>query len=190
MVKIDYQKFTKQLDNLLTELITYLIKDLRTELKGQGYYNTGKLYESMEQEIKATSSGSIALIKLENYYYWVDQGVKAENIPYGGNSNGRQRRSGSGGKSKFIQALIKFWKSKGLSENNAKRAAFATARKQKKEGRPTQNSWKYSSNGRRLNFFTDTVEENKNTDIFEKKVNVLIEQKFENIFTNFERAIK
>lgn len=191
MNRIDYTKFTKQLDDLLAELINFLIKDLKSELKGQGYINSGKLYESMELEIKATSSGSIALLKLENYYRWVDQGVKAENIPYGGSNGGRNRRSGGGnGRSKFIEALIKFWKSKGLSENKAKSAAFATARKQKKEGRPTQASWRFAPNRRRLNFFTDTVEENKNTENFETKVEKLVAQKWETMFSNFEKAIK
>lgn len=189
MNRIDYTKFTKELDNLLSELITFLIKDLQSELKGQGYVNSGKLYESMELEIRATSSGSVALLKLENYYHWVDQGVKAANIPFGGSSGGRNRRSGGSGKSKFIEALIKFWKSKGLSENNAKSAAFATARKQKKEGRPTQASVRFAPNGRRLKFFSDTVEENKNTENFENKVVKLVERKWENIFGNFEKSI-
>jgi hypothetical protein len=188
--KIDYVKFLKELDNLLSELITFLIKDLRTELKGQGYVNSGKLYESMELEIKATLSGSVALLKLENYYHWVDQGVKAENIPFGGSNGGRNRRSGKKGKSKFIEALIKFWKSKGLSETNSKKAAFATARKQKKEGRPTQASYRFAPNGRRLKFFTDTVDDNKNTENFEGKVIKLVERKFDNIFSNFEKSIK
>ena len=125
----------------------FIILKLARELIDQGHRHTGALIESMEGRVHGIKDGIEIVIKANKYAIYLDRGVKPSRIPY---------RRGSGKKtSKYIEGLIAYFKKKGVAD--PKGAAFATARKQKEEGMPTRNSYKYSRNGKRKNFIGDTM---------------------------------
>ncbi len=179
------------LDNILNDfksyiadLAEYMIADLKEELSSQGHILTGKLKESIDLMNVGLNAGNIeALVGLEDYYGILDKGVSSSRIPY---------HPGSGRKSsKYIDALINFWMiKKGLGKEEATRAAFALARKHKKEGMPTQSSWAYSKNGRRMEFFTRTLDSNSNYEPFEAKIEDRLEAEANNILDNLQKQIK
>lgn len=141
MLKVFYQIFFQELE----QVFDTLQKAFRDELQAQGHVNTGKLYDSIDYDIQILSQQIVSGFYFEDYGFIVDQGVKAERIPF---------NPGSGAtSSKYIQGLINFFKSKGiLNDKEAKSAAFATAWKHKREGMPTRTSFAYSNNGRRTGF--------------------------------------
>ena len=124
--------------------------NMRSELKAQGHYNTGKLHDSIEYTIEIKGDKVTATMESEDYGLSMEFGVKAANIPY-------SRGSGAP-RSKYIEGLISFFESKGLGESEAKGAAFATANKHKQEGLPTRASFAFSTNGRRTGFASTTLE--------------------------------
>lgn len=124
----------------------------RLEIQGHGVKGLSRLIDSMEFDITALSNVVIANMLMENYYRFVETGVKASRIPYTIGSRGR------GGTSKYIEGLIKFWQRKGLSPKEAKSAAFATATKHKREGMSTRNAYRFSKDGTRHGFVSDTID--------------------------------
>lgn len=179
-----YENITDEFEASLTDLATFLITDLRKELSDQGHMLTGKLAESIEMtDIKLRNGDPEAFVALETYYYHVDRGVRSNRIPY---------NPGSGRKSsKYIDGLIRFWMiKKGLSESEAKRAAFALARKHKREGMPTQSSWAFSNNGRRTGFLEDTLDDSNHYDLFETEVQDSLERLSNTILDHFENTLK
>ena len=158
-----------------------MIEDLKNELENQGHIMTGRMRDSIELLNIGLSSGKIeAFVGLEDYYSVLDTGIKAGRIPF---------NPGSGKKSsKYIEGLINFWMiKKGLNEKEATRAAFALAHKHKKEGMPTQSSWRYSPSGRRLEFFTRTLDSNSNYDDFEENLENELEKLSIEILNQFEK---
>lgn len=125
--------------------------DLRTELKAQGHYLTGKLHDSIQYEIKEFGDVVTANIECEDYGLVMEFGVQASNIPF-------SSPSGRGGTSKYIQGLITFFERRGLAGKEAVRAAFATAMTHKREGMPTRGSFQFSGNGERIGFASKTFE--------------------------------
>lgn len=118
-------------------------QELIRAFKAQGHNNTGKAVKSIEEQILQSGDKVLVNILMNDYVNIVDTGVKASRIPYSPGS-GRRR-------SKYIQALIKYFRSKGLG-NESKSAAFATARKHKREGMPTRASRRFSQTGKRTGF--------------------------------------
>jgi hypothetical protein len=133
----------------------HIIEVIADEWIKQGHDMDGtaisKLFHTVEY-------GAETIIKIwdgtsRGYMGILDKGVKADRIPY-------SLPSGRGGTSKYIQALIRFFKHPergGLSDEEAVRRAFATAAKHKKEGMPTRDSRKYSSTGKRTDFVSDAT---------------------------------
>ena len=143
------------MDNV-KETLAYVMSLMKLELQdklekqGHGRKGSSKLIDSMEYQIRGAALLYIADLLVEDYGIFVDKGVTSERIPY---------QEGSGKKtSKYIQGLIKFWLRKGLSAKNAKSAAFALAKKHKKEGMPTRSSFRFSKDGTRLGFLKTTVD--------------------------------
>lgn len=133
---------------ILRKADTFLKRQLKAELKAQGHFLTGGLERSMLGVIAEV--GSVAALEgtAANYGGILDAGIKPSRVPFGGGS----RSGGGGGTSKYIQGLVTFWKLKGLNDKQALSAAFATAKKQKLEGMPTEGSYKFSKNGSRRYF--------------------------------------
>lgn len=133
-------------------------------IREQGHTLTGRLERSVTAH---TSQFNIAGYMLD-YGGIVDSGVNPSRIPF---------RLGSGAKSsKYITALTNFFILRGLNEKEAKSAAFATARKQKKEGMPTKASSRFSLSGKRKNFVAESWNEN------EKKVDKIMSKGMDSFF--------
>jgi hypothetical protein len=129
-----------------------LDESLAEELKGQGHYLTGALQNSISHDTVQGSNETSSTGYVLKYGLYMHYGVKPAKIPF---------NPGSGAKSsKYIDALINYFKLRGLSDKEAKSAAFATAKKHKEEGMPTSGSYTYSNNGRRLAFIKE-VEDGK-----------------------------
>lgn len=141
------------LTNKVKDAVFTLISASRGELIAQGHRLTGNLVNSFEQTIMFVSGSIKAEVFVADYGLIIDSGVKPSRIPYNRGSGART--------SKYIEALIEYWRKRGLNELNAKRAAFATAAKQKREGMPTRDSYRYSTNGRRLDWRKHATEASK-----------------------------
>jgi len=139
------------LQTLIVDIMLELQTALRDELAAQGHVLTGKLSDSIMFEVSADGDEIVGQMYVADYGVFVNVGVTADRIPFGG-------RSGKGGTSQYIQGLISFWEGRGLSGREAIGAAFATAHVHAREGMPSRGSYKYSSNGERLGFVQDAVE--------------------------------
>lgn len=180
---IDQVAILDQFEVSLRELAAYMIDDLKKELSEQGHILTGTLRDSIEVTgVRAAAGSQEAFVSLEDYFGIVDRGIRSNRIPF---------NPGSGRKtSKYIDGLIRFWMiKKGLDEKEATRAAFALAHKHKREGMPTQSSWQFSQNGRRMDFFTRTLDDDTHKDEFEKDIQDELEKVSTFILDNFENAI-
>ena len=130
----------------------------------------------MEKSLEAKNikilKGFIIDFYANNYGNIIDAGTGKNEIPF---SEGSGKK-----KSKYIDGLTDFAKKRfGASDKEAQGIAFAIAKTQKKEGMPTNNSFKYSKNGKRLGFIDDTLE--KSTPAIEK----LIEESIFNFIVNY-----
>lgn len=180
----DYKSILEEFGASLTDMATFMIQELQKELTDQGHILTGKLRDSIElTDINIRNNSQEAFVSLQSYFEILDQGVRPGRIPF---------NPGSGRKSsKYIDALIKFWMlKKGLGQEEATRAAFALAHKHKREGMPTQSSWQFSKNGRRMEFFTRTLDSNKNYDDFEESLLDSLERLSDVVLDNFKKSLK
>lgn len=154
--------------------LLHIQKELQGELKEQGHYNTGALYNSIQYQVFSRGSAVVVgqMTSLD-YGIIVEVGVPSGKIPYSG-------RNGRGGKSKYIQGLVTFFMHKGLDEKSALGAAFATANVQRQEGMPTAGSYRFSNNGRRTHFVSETLENNLDviTRILEEKTGAILQLQF------------
>lgn len=147
---------TKITDNLTAAVqngMEAIKRGLIKELQAQGHHLTGALENSIQYEIKVEPGQISAVMTANDYGIFVEFGVPAGRIPFGGN------KGKGGGKSKYIQGLVRFFELKGLSGREALGAAFATAHKHKREGMPTRSSYAFSSNNRRTGFIRNTLEQ-------------------------------
>ena len=156
---------------ILQKVNIYIKKYLSIELKQQGHYLTGGLERSIQGEIKNIVNGSSLEGSMANYGFIVDAGTAPSKIPYSENSGATT--------SKYISGLTNYFKLRGLSEKEAKRAAFATAKVQKKEGMPTRNSYSYAKNNERREFIEHTNKQ------IENKVDTMV---FNSIDSEFEKV--
>lgn len=124
----------------------FIREKLHKQLRVQGHYLTGNLERSIVGTITIAPAVTVLECTPLTYGWYVDRGVPAAKIPFG-TGGGR-----GGGTSKYIQGLIAYFKLRGLDDKEAKRAAFATANKHKKEGMSTAASAAYSSTGKRNHF--------------------------------------
>lgn len=127
-----------------------IIVDIETALKNEWVaqgHDMGGFVDDLETEITyGTNSIQIIGTTRKNYVKYVDAGVKPSKIPY---TPGKSRAKTS----KYIEGLIKYFERKGADD--PKSAAFATARKQKKEGMSTVLSRIFSRTGKRQNFIEE-----------------------------------
>lgn len=176
-------RFESQLKKILSQNGQGIVSEIQNELKDQGHYNSGKLYKSTKSSISQTSEGFNLDVEMLDYQTYVEHGVKAGRIPFGG------KRS-SAKTSKYIQGLISFFRTKGLSNKEARGAAFATAHKHKMEGMPTKSSYRFSSNGRRLSFINESTKASKQIENTGDQILNLLESEGNQILDHFEKSIK
>lgn len=124
------------------DLINY---NLAIEIAAQGHHLTGGLERSIKGSVIIAGSANILTGTMAFYGGILNAGVTADRIPYSDTPTGAKT-------SKYIEGLKAFWMLKGLSEKEATSAAFATAKKQKKEGMPTAGSYLFSETGQRKRF--------------------------------------
>lgn len=145
------EPFFITLTDAMTEIMELLQQESRRELEEQGHRLTGSLSESIAYKVTATDDKVVGVLTGNDYGVYLEFGVSPGRIPFGGGG-------APGGKSKYIEGLIRFFTLKGLEPREAMRAAFATARVQKREGMPTKRSFQFSSNGKRTGFVTNAAE--------------------------------
>lgn len=121
----------------------------RRELEGQGHKLTGSLIASIETKLQVKRNAILGLVLMNDYFEHLEYPLPPERVPYGSGSGAKQ--------SKLIRALTNYWKKRGLGNDEAKRASFATANKWKQEGRPTKASFRFSKNGRRTGFLAESL---------------------------------
>lgn len=139
---------------LMEDIMTFVKGELLKELRNQGHYNTGKLAESVEIVVFEVADEIVGQLSMEKYWEYLNTGVPRNKIPF---------YPGSGRKeSKYIEALIRYFVTKGFEGKQAERYAFATANAHKREGMPTQASYRFSNNNRRVGFLDEVTNENSN----------------------------
>lgn len=121
----------------------------REEIDIQGHNSSGRLIASIDEMVHSLFTGYGIDICGEDYGLILNEGVAPNKIPYTRGSGNRT--------SKYISGLIDYFKQKGLSEKEARGAAFGTAQKHKKEGLPTRASSRFSRNGKRKGFIEDAI---------------------------------
>ena len=146
----DMPTVTDKLTTAIRAAMTDLQKRLIAELQAQGHRLTGALEKSIQYEVKVEGDTITAVMTALDYGLVMEFGVPANRIPYG---------KGGGGTSKYIQGLVRFFTLRGLGSREALSAAFATAKKHKREGMPSRGSYAFSSNGRRTGFVKNTLEQ-------------------------------
>lgn len=158
-----------------------LREDLRKVAKAQGHFNTGKFSDSLEFEISKEGDFVTGKMYAEDYAGVLEFGVKASRIPFSGSK-------GKGGVSLYIQGLIGYFESKGLSDREAKSAAFATAHVHAREGMPTRASYAFSSTGERTGFIAETIEKNLESigKIIQSRFGALLELRFADNLGQYE----
>jgi len=143
-----------------------LKNDLKQELKMQGHYLTGGLENSVVSDVLNNGNNVAVEVFADGYIDPVNDGVPAHKIPYDPDN-----RSGAKS-SKYIEGLKNYAKLRfGLTDDKAALgAAFAIAKKHKKEGMPTQGSYSFSKNGSRTEAIESVINAN------EKKIGNIIEK--------------
>ena len=131
----------------LNEIGKLLQSELRKELQAQGHKATGSLINSIEYTVGIYTGQLALIVEYLEYGQIQNEGVKPNRIPYGNGSGGGQA-------SLYITALQEWVMRKGISTNGSEALgiAFAIAKTHAKEGMPTNGSYRYSTNGRRLGF--------------------------------------
>ena len=156
--------------------------DIKDELRDQGHINSGKLIKSVKSQVTTGTDVDLNISMLD-YHVYVEHGVRANKIPFGGKSSGSK-------KSKYIEGLIKFFRNLGKSIKEARGAAFATAHKHRKEGMPTRASYQHSNNGRRTKFIDESTKANKEFETAEQLILDKVEIEADLILDDFEKLIK
>jgi len=156
----------------------WLVKAIRKELIDQGHYmGPGGLADDIETVINEGITDTTIQVWMRHYAGYLERGVASENIPFSG-------VTGKGGKSAYIEGLIRFAEKRGMT--NPKSAAFAIAHKHKAEGMPTRNSYKYSNTGERKGFISEM--EKRNKDKMDEMLSILfqdgIETHMDNVIAN------
>jgi hypothetical protein len=143
--------------NYSTVIIQDFVKKLKDALKEQfdqqGHTLTGKAMASVVVEYETSPEELSMEVSAPGYVPIVNKGVPSNKIPYSG-------RSGNGGTSMYIQALIDYAKRRmHAGDKEAKSIAFAIAATHKKEGMPTRGSYAFSNTGQRLGFVDQALED-------------------------------
>lgn len=171
-------------DNL-KEVGELLTEELKKELKGQNFVDTGSLAKSIEYVVEFYKNGLRLLVSYNNYGAIVNNGIKPNRIPFGRNSN-------ASGRSEYIQALVGWVQRKGIEsdEKKALGVAIAIAKTQSKEGYPTRKSYQFSKNGRRKGFQDYVLKQNegKIPEIISKGAELAVVVALDNILSKIKNA--
>ena len=136
--EIIYKTLFRVGNNLLKELGLSLIRKQRKA--------SGNLINSMKTVVTNVVGGVQLEVQMLKYWRVVNDGVEADRVPYNRGSGARN--------SKYIKALIKWLKIKGIGSSltHIRSIAFAIATKHKREGIPLDKN--------KLGFVDDVLETN------------------------------
>lgn len=135
--------------DVLSEAAEFLDENIKRGWAAQGHRMTGAWEDSITQQMVSESEiEGLASV----YGSIVNAGTTPDRIPYGGQSTGAK-------KSAYIEGLYNYFRAKGKTHTEALSFAFATAKKQKKEGMSTIASRMYSSTGQRQHFLEAVIED-------------------------------
>jgi len=152
----------------------------------QGHNMNGKVVREMDIVVEQALDKLSFLFYSLPYGVYMESGVPSANIPFSG-------RSGHGGKSAYIQALIGYaMKRMNLDQERAKSAAFAIAYTHKKRGMPSPSSSRFSSTGDRTGWIGNTMERNEayiRAFMF-RMVYEVINVRFENMIMKYSTEFK
>lgn len=124
----------------MNEVMEAAQKASRHELRAQGHSLTGRGGKSIDYEIRRDDDSVTGVMEGEEYLIYLNFGVRPENVRYP------------------ISVMVGYWQKRGLPEDEATRAAWATRAKHKREGIPTLASFRFSSTGERTGFITSALE--------------------------------
>ncbi len=172
---------------VIQDLEQFLRRELLKEWTAQGHFMNGKVVSEAEFVTKTT----VNLLTMDLYVpihgAFMETGTGAAKIPYSG-------RSGRGGRSKYIQALISYvQKRMRITElTQAKSIAFAIAETQRKEGMPTRGSYRFSTTGKRTGWIQTVFDRNETAirDFLFRHIAVVLETRFENMITKYQRKFR
>ncbi len=137
------------------EFEAFIKEELLKTWVEQGHNINGKVVREMDIIVEQTADKISFLFFSLPYGVYIAGGVSADKIPYSGTR-------GTGGKSAYIQALIRYAKKRmSLPDDKAKSAAFAIAQTHRKRGMPSPASSRFSSTGERTNWIGNTMERNE-----------------------------
>lgn len=122
------------ISELLKKVDVIISDELKSELRAQGHYNTGKLDQSIEGKVGSSKNKDILIGTAPYYALVLHHGFGPESASF-----------------KQVPFLTRYFLSKGYSDKDAKSFAFATVKKWMVTGMPTPGSFAYSTNGERLN---------------------------------------
>lgn len=123
--------------DLLIKVDKIIAMEFKLELRKQGHYNTGKLDDSIEGQVRKDRLEGYA-----NFYAAIlNQGY------------GKEKAS-----MKQWGFLKDYFLTKGLTEKEAGGAAAATIKKWQQYGMPTPNSYAYSQTGKRKDFIQIVID--------------------------------
>ena len=153
----------------------------------QGHNMNGKVVQEMDLVVERSLDKISFLLYSLPYGVYMESGVPASNIPFSGTGGG------SGGKSAYIQGLIRYaMKRMSLDEKQAKSAAFAIAYTHMRRGMPSPASSRYSSTGSRTEWISHTMERNEPyiREWMTQFTFELISVRFENLILKYSKEFK
>lgn len=161
------------IDQKIEALGKHLLKEAAERYNVQGHNYTGSLINKAEVKLKKTLQSFDVSLVIALYGIFLDKGVKANKVRLG---------------RAYIEAMIQYGKRKGVED--PKGFAFAVRAKHLREGIPTAASARFSKNGKRKGWLTDTINEllkekyfdTKLAEIFQKDVEAKVEGIFEEAF--------
>jgi hypothetical protein len=108
------------------------------------------LSKSVTYKVTDIPDGVVISFLMNSYGLPLNNGVIPSRIPFGRPTGAKV--------SKYIQGLIRFAKLRfRVTEKEAKGIAFAIARKQVKEGMPTNGSYRFTKTGKRTEFIQEAI---------------------------------
>jgi len=76
------EQFIRDFKNQIEKVNDVLIEQFRKKLKAQGHFNTGKLSDSIYDEIDIIGTTIVSSFYYEDYGTFIDKGIAANRIPY------------------------------------------------------------------------------------------------------------
>lgn len=153
------------------------VEAIKISFRMQGHRLTGGLEKSINYKVSLDGAGARVFILMEDYGVIQDQGVSAQNIPFGG--------GGSAKRSKYIQGLTEFAQKRfSVDIKEAESIAFAIANVHKREGMHTRASNRFSKTGKRRGAIKEALDDTQEEreQLIQEALSKAIKVTFEQIF--------